>query len=159
MIFLDASAAVKAYVSEQGSPTVHATLARRRGRLVLTRLVIVEVLASLAKWRRAGMLSRQAYLRLREQFIQDVTRYCLIVQLPDEVFDHASALVNRHHSIGVGGADVVHVASALTLQAQAGQDAVTMVSSDRGLLMLAREVGLNTFDPETQPLATLLASD
>jgi hypothetical protein len=105
------------------------------------------------------MLSKQAYQRLREQFIQDVMRFCLVVQLPDEVFDHASALVNRHHSIGAGGADVVHVASALTLQAKAGRKAVTIVSSDRGLLMLARAAGLNTFDPETQPLATLLAWD
>lgn len=159
MIFLDASAAVKAYVSEQGSSTVHATLARRRGRLVLSRLVIVEVLTTLAKRRRAGMISRAAYHRLREQFIHDVMSYCLVVQLPDEVFDHASALVNRHHSIGVGGADVVHVASALTLQAQAGRNGVTIVSSDRGLLKLARAAGLNTFDPETQPLATLLASN
>jgi predicted nucleic acid-binding protein len=158
MIFLDASAAVKAYVSEPGSPTVHATLARRRGRLVLSRLVVVEVLATLAKRQRAGMLSKQAYQRLREQFIRDVLSFCVIVQPPDEVFDDASSLVNRHHSFAVGGADVVHVASALTLQAKAGRNGVTMVSSDRGLLMLARAVGLNTFDPETQPLAALLAA-
>src|SRR3954464_3555513 len=52
VIFIDTSAIVKAYVTEQGSPTIKNVVARLRGRLYLTPAVVLEVLGALAKHRR-----------------------------------------------------------------------------------------------------------
>jgi hypothetical protein len=52
--------------------------------------------------------------------------------------------------------DVLHVASALHLQATLRSVSVVVASSDHGFLSLARAAGLRTFDPETATFATLL---
>jgi hypothetical protein len=65
-------------------------------------------------------------------------------------------LVDRHRQIGAGAMDVLHVVSALRLQAANRGRSLVVASSDRGFLSLARAVGLRTFDPETGNLATLL---
>ena len=158
MIFFDASAVVKAYVEEQGSPTVRAAVDRLRGRMYLSPLVVVEALGVLAKRRRTGVLTRGSYVALRGRFLSEVRTSFGIVNLVEDTFGEAGRLVNQHHSISVGASDFVHVASALQLQNDTRRRRVTLASSDRGLLSVARSEGLNTFDPEIEPLAALLAS-
>ena len=53
--------------------------------------------------------------------------------------------------------DVLHVASALQLQAAWPDEAVIVASSDHAFLSLARAVGLPTFDPETESFTQLQA--
>ena len=158
MIFLDANAVVKGYVYEQGSASMRATLARLRGKLVVSPLVVVEVLSTFAKQRRARMIPREAYLSARAKFLQEYPGLFSIIPLSEAVLESARRMVHQHQMIGAGAMDVLHVASALEVQARfRGAVQLVMASSDRGLLALARAAGLGTFDPENEPLGALLS--
>lgn len=158
MVFFDASAVVKAYVSEDGSATIRAVVARLQGRLVLSQLVVVEVLSTLAKQLRTGSLTKHAYQVSCAQFLAEVSQSYTVIGLPDEVFESASRLVSQHRFVSAGASDAVHVASALDLQRQTSRRKVTVASSDRGLLAIAKSAGLNTFDPEVEPFGALLSA-
>ena len=64
------------------------------------------------------------------------------------------ALAAQH--IGAGAMDVLHVSSALRLQAEIRTRSLIVASSDRGFLALARAVGLRTLDPETATVRILI---
>jgi hypothetical protein len=53
--------------------------------------------------------------------------------------------------------DMLHVATALHAAVKLRSTTVVVASSDAGFLRLADACGLRTFDPETQPLGSLLS--
>ena len=156
MIFFDTSAIVKAYVNERGSPLVHAAIARMKGRLYLTVAVALEVLSTLARQRRAGDLTQAGYRSARTEFLQALGGSLKLLEVHLTEFATGYELVDRHRQIGAGAMDVLHVASALRLQAANQGELLLVASSDHGFLSFARAVGLRTFDPETANLAALL---
>jgi predicted nucleic acid-binding protein len=156
VIFFDASAIVKAYVDERGSPLVHAAIARMKGRLYITPAVALEVLATLAKQRRANELTRVRYRRARTEFLQALGASLKVLEVHLTEFTAGYELVDRHCQIGAGAMDVLHVASALHLQATPRGRSLLVASSDHGFLSLARAAGLRAFDPETTTVANLL---
>lgn len=156
MIFFDSSAVVKAFAVEPGSPMVHASIARLGGRLYLTHAVALEVLGTLAKKRRANLLTNAEYRVARTQFLQALRGALNLLEVRLADFADGYELVDRHRQIGAGAMDVLHVASALRLQAANRSEPLVVASSDRAFLSLANAVGLRTFDPETATLANLL---
>jgi predicted nucleic acid-binding protein len=158
MIFLDASAVVKAYVTEQGSGTLIGVLARMRGRLFLTPHVVLEALSTFAKQHRSDVIAKRVYHAARSSFLRDVGLTYTVLEVESPVFSAANDLVDRHRQLSVGAMDVLHVASALELQSAFPVNPVVLASADRGLLRLARATGMKTFNPEVDPLQALLAS-
>jgi predicted nucleic acid-binding protein len=156
MIFFDASAVVKAFTVEHGSPLVHASIARMQGRLYLTSAVALEVLGTLAKKRRADMLTQAEYRAARAKFLQSLGGALNLLDVHLADFTAGYELVDRHRQIGAGAMDVLHIVSALRLQAANQGQSLVVASSDHGFRSLAHAVGLRTFDPETANLATLL---
>jgi predicted nucleic acid-binding protein len=156
VIFIDTSAIVKAYVTEQGSQTIKNVVARLRGRLYLTPAVVLEVLGALAKHRRTNLLDQQEYQTARTAFLQSVGVAFKLLELREAEFTSAYSLVDRFRQFGAGSWDVLHIASALRLRAIAPRHAVTLASADGGMLGLARAAGLPTFNPEIEPFSALL---
>jgi predicted nucleic acid-binding protein len=156
MIFFDASAIVKAYVNEAGSPMVQAALAHNAGGRYLTPAVVLEVLSTLAKRRRGNTLSRGEYRFARDKFTQALGDSFRLLELHKAEYVAACELAHRHRRISAGPSDVLHVASALRLQAAIQDRSVIVASSDRGFLSVARAEGLQTFNPETANLQVLL---
>jgi predicted nucleic acid-binding protein len=157
MIFLDASAAVKAYVNEPGSSTIEGVRRRLAGNLFLTPHVALEVLTTFAKLLRTSSIRRAGYASARGRFLGDYPRGYRVVQVGDREMQLAYALADAHRRVGVGAMDVLHIASALELQHRLGRARhLVVASSDRSLLALAAAVGLSTFDPESEPLGALL---
>jgi predicted nucleic acid-binding protein len=155
MLFLDASAIVKAYVPEPGSPSVHGAIARMKGKLYLTRAVALEALATFAKKHRKDELTKREYSVARDSFLRALEVTFKLFELGKEDFDTAFKLVDLYRGVGVGPMDVLHIATALRLQAKSA-DPITVASSDGPFLAVARAAGLPTFDPETQPLNALI---
>ena len=157
MIFIDTSAIVKAYVTEQGTPTVESVIARLKGRLYLTPAVVLEVLGALAKYRRADVLNQRQYRIARDAFLQAVGVTFRLLELREAEFIAAYSLVDRFRQFRAGSWDALHVASALRLNTISPRYAVPIASADGGMLGLARAAGLPTFNPELEPLSALLA--
>jgi predicted nucleic acid-binding protein len=155
MIFFDASALVKAYVPEPGSPSVKGAVARLGGKLYLTRAVALEVLGTFAKKRRKTELTQAEYRAAQSTFLAELEVRFKVVELREVDFTTAFGMVDLYRHIGAGPMDVLHVTAALHLQARSA-GGVTVASSDGSFLAIARAAGLPTFDPETQPLSALI---
>jgi predicted nucleic acid-binding protein len=154
MIFFDASAVVKAYLTENGSGEVRATLLGLKGRLYLTSLVVLEVLGTFAKHRRSREVDRRGYRNARRAFLAELAAlHVLAVENP--VYGVANDLVDRHWRVAAGSMDALHIASALQLRALWPHELVIVASSDHAFLSLARAAGLPTFDPETESFSEL----
>ena len=156
MIFFDTSVVVKAYVMENGSDEVRATFVELKGSLYLTPHVVLEVLSAFAKKMRSDQLNEGVYRAVRRAFLAELSTLN-VLPLELEVFTAAGELIDRHRSVAAGAMDVLHVASALHLQATWPQEPVIVASSDRAFLSLARATGLRTFDPETESFSQLQA--
>jgi predicted nucleic acid-binding protein len=156
MIFLDASAIVKAYVVEAGSTEVRSALTELQGRLYLTPHVVIEVLSAFAKKLRTHHINRRRYRAARATFLSEVGSLN-VLEVEGVVFTAASDLIDQHRHVAAGAMDVLHVTSALQLQAALPGESVIVASSDRAFLSLARATGLPTFDPETESFRQLQA--
>jgi predicted nucleic acid-binding protein len=156
MLFFDASAVVKAYVTEIGSDEVRATLVQLKGSLYLTPHVVLEVLSAFAKKMRTDQLNKGVYRAVRRAFLTELSALN-VLPVEAEVFTAAGDLIDRHPRVGAGAMDILHVASALQLQAAWPHESVVVASSDHAFLSPARATGLRTFDPETESFSQLQA--
>lgn len=136
--FFDTSAFVKLLVEEDGSDTA-ARLWDEADAVAASRLARPEVGAALAAARRGGRLEpgdEQSARRAWDEF-WDATR---VIELTEHLAEVASALAER---IVLGGADGVHLASALTL----AEADLVLVTWDRRLSTAAVEAGVMVAPP------------
>jgi predicted nucleic acid-binding protein len=146
ILYLDASALVKRYVSEVGSPQVEALIAQSD--VVGTSLVSrVEVAAALARAAWRDILPREqaeaALLVFRAQWPR-LAR----LQLTEPLLARADALAWDH---GLHGYDAVHLAAALFWQ-EALRAPVTLATFDRELWQAGQVAGLALWPPSLDPL-------
>lgn len=112
ILYLDASAVVKLYVDEAGTPTVSARVAAAEA--VATALVTyAEVRAALARHRRDGALSAVTLRRAVRELDREWGAYNVLT-LTETLVRSAGGLAERH---ALRGYDAVQLAAALALQA------------------------------------------
>lgn len=138
MIYLDASAWVKPYLTESGGDRVRAIL---DGSDVVISSVLGPIEATAAIARRHRDLSSAVIEAIDEALSRDIAEM-EILDLDADVASSARALAKGYR---LRAADAVHLASALL--ARAAGDQVMMVSSDRELLAAAGACGLAILDP------------
>lgn len=153
MVFLDSSALVKAYLEEEGTGVVIGTFNRMAGRMFISNFVALEVLTSL-RTRFKDATSRE-WDDVVAEFRKDYESTFNVLEVGTAVVDSATALVMDHRQARARSMDLVHLATALRLQASNPAKRVTMVTSDQDLAALSKECGLRTFDPSREPLAAL----
>jgi predicted nucleic acid-binding protein len=144
IVYLDASALVKRYVAEAGSPEVAALLLRAEavGTALISR---AEVAAALAKARRLKLLppaEAAAAMQVLSADWEDLVR----IQLTEALVARAASLAWED---GLRGYDAVHLASAVLWQEILGES-VTVATFDRQLWEAARRAGLIAW-PESSP--------
>lgn len=154
MVFLDTSALVKAYVEERGTESVRTLLARMDTELFLSKHVALETLATFAHRVRDQRLSPRRYREIRAEFYATFRRYN-VASVTDDTLETAIELADRHRKLGVGSVDLIHVATALEIQARDPETPLTIVCADRSMRLLARAAGFEVFDPETDDVARL----
>jgi predicted nucleic acid-binding protein len=131
--YFDASALVKLLVEEPGSD-VAARLWDAVDAVVTSRISEAEVAAALSAAARAGRLSAPGVRRARREWV-DHWSACRVLEVAPAVAAQAADLCAVHV---LGGADALHLASALAL---VGADPV-MVTWDRRLHAASRAAGL-----------------
>ncbi len=136
--FFDSSAFVKLLVEEDGSDTA-ARLWDEADAVVASRLARPEVGAALAAARRGGRLEPGDERTARRSWDEfwGATR---VIELTEHLTEVASTLAGR---MVLGGADAVHLASALTL----AEADLVLVTWDRRLSTAAVEAGLMVAPP------------
>lgn len=136
IVYLDASALVKHYVAEVGSPEVDQLLARAKviGTAAISR---AEVSAALAKALRMGTLTydeAEAALQVFRAEWVDLVR----LQLTETILAQADTLAWER---GLRGYDAVHLAAARFWQTSLGEP-VTLATYDRKLWQAGNAQGL-----------------
>jgi uncharacterized protein len=140
MNYFDTSALIKRFVEEPGSKRVDAVLDGEPF-LATSKVAYAEVHAGLARKLREKALTTAAYRRTSRVFDTDWRAY-VRVDLADPLLLIVRDLVRRHP---LRGFDVIHLASAMHLQEQLGEE-IQVVASDDRLLTAAGEEGLRTLD-------------
>ena len=142
--YLDASALVKRYVAEAGSPETNALIAGASvvGTAAISR---AEVSSALAKASRMGLLSREEAASALQVFNAE-WESLIRLQLTEALISRAATLAWEH---GLRGYDAVHLAAALFWEDMLG-DQVTLASYDRQLWEAAKVTGLIAW-PESLP--------
>jgi predicted nucleic acid-binding protein len=153
VLFLDSSALAKAYLHEDGDGNVRGLLRRAGGDLFLREFVALEVLTSIRNAHRG--LPRAEYIAVVDEFWADYQSRFGLVVVDREVLTNAITLTTKHRAARARSMDVLHLATALRLQAARRSRRVTMVTLDKDLAALCSECGLRTFDPSREPLAAL----
>jgi predicted nucleic acid-binding protein len=142
ILYADASALVKRYVSEAGSAEIIA-LTNQAAAVATAVISRAEVAAALARSVRQGVLQESGGRRAQRKFARD---WPDIVRVPV-----TEALVLRAESTaweyGLHGYDAVQLAAALTWRESIGVD-VTLATFDRQLWEAAPDAGLQVW-PDT----------
>jgi uncharacterized protein len=140
MNYFDTSALIKRFVEESGSKSVDAVLAREPI-LATSKVAYAEVHAGLARKLREKAFTTAAYRTTSRTFDTDWRAY-VRVDLADPVLLIVRDLVRRYP---LRGFDAIHLASAMRLQQQLGEE-IRVIASDDRLLTAAKEEGLRTLD-------------
>ena len=142
ILYLDASALVKRYVTEAGSKDVISLTAAAEA--VATSLISrAEVAAALARAVRLGVLDKDGGARAQRRFSRewpDIAR----IPVGEMLVSLAETLAWSH---GLRGYDAVQLASALTWQDSIGQH-VVLATFDRQLWEASTQAGLHAW-PDT----------
>ena len=147
--YLDASALVKRYVVERGSPETVALAAAAE--MIATAIVSrAEVAAALAKGVRIGVVKDDIARNARRRFGQDWPDF-VRVPVTEALVARADALAWEQE---LRGYDAVQLASALTWQESVGEE-IVLATFDRQLWDAAKQTGLQVWpdaiqQPETR---------
>jgi len=158
VLYLDSSALIKLYVQEKGTESIKQKLldeeigARPPVTSVLT---FAEVHAALMQRRNDRSLSNRTFMRSRASFDADWA----VSFSPIDLTPGVLLLVREVVSLGLKGADAVHLASAIWLRdavrlglAQGAASArFVFATSDKKLAKAAIVKKLDVFNPDDQP--------
>lgn len=133
ILYLDTSALIKFYISEEGSQEVAAAV-READALASSTLAYPEALATLARVLREKRLTEDEHARARDAFNSDWQSYTRL-SLSDDAALLAGTLAERYP---LKGADAVHLASAYLLNELYGE--VRFMAFDKQLVRAAEAV-------------------
>lgn len=145
--YFDASAWVKRYYKEPGTDQIQDLFDSGSPRACAT-LGLVEVIATLSRKRKAGQLNEKDFLEKIQEVERDWSEF-LQIEFSAEIVAQAKDSAQR---FALRGADAIHMASALVLQVELGEDEeLVLVTSDQDLKTAARISGMQVLDPAEQP--------
>jgi len=146
--FLDSSALVKRYVTEDGSDWIRELSApSAHNPIIIARIAWIEVLSALARRQREGNLAQEDCGKAIQAFRHDVHTQYQIAELDQMLAETAGQLVGRYP---LRAYDAVQLASALHAQAdlQSMQGpSLVFLTADVRLFAVAEAEGLQTNDP------------
>lgn len=155
-LFLDACALAKRYIPEgESTRRMQQITGRfdRWGGFVVSSMIEPEVISAFAKHARAQTLHQKHHYRKHPRVVDAFRRdlsgaNVTIIPVTDEEVEAAADLLRAHPEYAIGAADAIHLATALSLLAQAHAGTpLVFVTADRGLAAAAREKGLTVFNP------------
>jgi predicted nucleic acid-binding protein len=144
--YLDTSALAKRYVDEPGSTVVRAVV--RKGRIGVARVTHAELLATLARAWREGLLDEEQRDALFDRVEVDF-KELIVVEVRPAIVRRVRDLVTRHP---LRGYDAIQLAAALALRDEGAP--IDFWSADGRLVAAARSEGLRATVPGASAVAT-----
>ena len=146
--FLDSSALIKRYITEQGTVWVRSITAPSAGHtIILAQITQVEIFSGVFRRRREGLIPPRTTQAIRILFHRHVKREYMVVELAAPIIQNAEDLLDKHP---LRAYDAVQLASALVANARltgAVLVPLVFVSADARLLTAATAEGLTVDDP------------
>jgi len=139
IVYIDASALVKRYIKESGSPEVNDLFAEAAS--MLTNLISrAEVSAAIMRAARTGIIEQDAAERVLQKFRSEWESYQRL-PVTEATVARADAIVSEYD---LHGYDAVHLAAAMLWQEAIGIP-VTLATFDSKLWEAARQAGLDVW--------------
>lgn len=157
--YCDASALIKRYLVENGSPLMNQLIEETDApRLHLSILGAGEILSAIVRQHNRGQLSPAGYRAALAAFRQEllVQAALALAPVPNSLVFTSLPLIQQHH---INATDAIVLRSALDIHEElrrAGHS-VVLVASDLRLVRGGSAEGLTVFNPETDPMAQLEA--
>lgn len=129
--FFDSSALVKRYVEEPGSERVEA-LCQQSTALAVSAICLPEMISTLCRLRREGILTSNGYARAKREILEDL-KDATICDITPSVIAQAIRLLETNV---LRAMDALHIGCALEWEAQ------VFISSDHRQIVSAQKAGL-----------------
>ncbi len=144
--YLDSSALLKRYRTEQGTQVLDYLFALKRPEelVVTSYLTSLEVEAVFARALKGRLLDREAYKVLVGRLADDLSQSIVAQPVSNFVVSDSIELVRRH---ALKAADAIHLATASRVRQAAAMETI-FVTSDKELLSAARGERLESLDPQ-----------
>jgi predicted nucleic acid-binding protein len=146
--FLDSSALIKRYITEQGTAWVRALCASAAGNsLLISAITPVEIISGVSRCRREGTVTLRAAQVIRLLQNRHLQREYRVIELAAPIIQRSQDLLEQHP---LRAYDAIQLASALEANARllaGGLAPLVFSSADSRLLGIAALVGLSTDDP------------
>jgi predicted nucleic acid-binding protein len=154
MLYLDASALIKKYLGEKGSPAIRSRFESGE-RIFTSMLSYGEVHASIARKFRSKELDASELSKLREEFENDWFLSLSVLELDTRTMSALPQIVEKY-SLRAG--DAIHLAAAFWLEGSfeigtthsVPEVFVEFGVADRRLALIAHKCGLRVFNPEDE---------
>lgn len=154
-VYFDASALVKRYAHEEGTPLVNKIFATvPLSHLTCAIIGVLEIVSVLVRKHNDGRLSAQLFAQAMLEFNQEIieNEAFAVTSIEDSLLIAALELIGQHN---LNATDAVILKSCLNLQAGLLNERVILCTSDKRLVRAAQQEGLTVFDPEVDTLAQL----
>jgi predicted nucleic acid-binding protein len=156
-VYFDASALVKRYSQEPGTPLVNEVFRHiPPAQMTCSTLGILEIVSVLVRKRNDGRLSRELFEQAMVEFKAEVIEHeeFLAASVNDELLLSALVLISRHN---INTTDAAILRSVLNLQQalQSPDSELMLWSSDKRLVRAAQTEGILVFNPEEETIAHL----
>jgi uncharacterized protein len=150
--FLDSSALIKRYITEQETVWVRSiTLPSAGHTIILAQVTQVEIISGVFRRRREGLMLPRTAQAIRLLLHRHVTREYMVVELTAPIIQDAEDWLDKHP---LRAYDAIQLASALTATTrliEAALAPLVFVSADVRLLTAATAEGLIVEDPNAHP--------
>lgn len=150
--FLDSSALIKRYITEQGTVWVRSITSPSAGNtIILAQITQVEIFSGVFRRRREGLVPPRTVQAIRLLCHRHVKREYMVVELAAPIIQSAEDLLDKHP---LRAYDAIQLASALVANARltgAVLAPLVFVSADARLLTAATAEGLTVDDPNAYP--------
>ena len=146
--FLDSSALIKRYITEQGTVWVRSiTLPSTGNTIIIAQVTQVEIFSGVSRRRREGLVPLRTIQAIRLLLHRRVKREYMVIELTAPIIEGAEDLLDKHP---LRAYDAIQLASALVANTRlTGAILVPLVfvSADVRLLTAATAEGLTVDDP------------
>ena len=148
LYFLDSSALVKRYMTENGTNWVRSLVIPSSGnRIIISQITSIELVSTFARKQRETNISERTLKAAMLLLERHLIREYIVVRLTSEVEQQAKNLLTSHT---LRAADSIQLASAQIIQMQLNASragSITFICADSRLRSAASQEGLATDDP------------
>jgi predicted nucleic acid-binding protein len=159
-VYWDASALVKRYASESGTPFANAVFTTvAPSRMMCLSIGTSEIISVFVRKRNAGLISQEIFAQALVEFRAEVidSRQFRVVATTDNLIFASHPLIERYSLNATDAVILRSAVDAANVGRAAGHDLILLTSDDR-LLRAARHAGIGAFNPEADAITQFTAA-